>query len=156
APAAIDWDATLGFREHLFSYGLGVAEAMDTAQRNMGLDWAATQELIRRSASQPSGPVCAGAGTDQLPPAISSLHDSPAGNEAHLEPVDSGGGTPVLMASRHLARLARGPEDYLSIYGHLLKQTRTPVILLWLGEMFDPQLAGYWGSTDRSAATETV
>lgn len=156
APAAIDWDATLGFRQHLFSHGLGVAEAMDTAQRNMGLDWATTQELIQRSTRQASGPICAGAGTDHLPADTGSLAEVAAGYEEQLEIVEGAGATPVLMASRQLARLARGPEDYLTVYGHLLKQTRTPVILHWLGEMFDPHLAGYWGSADRSVAIETV
>jgi uncharacterized protein DUF993 len=155
-PAAIDWDATLGFRRHLFSYGLGVAEAMDTAQRNMGLDWAATRELIRRSAREASGPICVGAGTDHLADDTGSLAEVAAGYAEQLEVVEAAGAVPVLMASRQLARLARGPEDYLAVCGGLLRQVRTPVILHWLGEMFDPCLAGYWGSADREAATATV
>ncbi|HET6502354.1 MAG TPA: dihydrodipicolinate synthase family protein [Amycolatopsis sp.] len=156
APAAIDWDATLAFRDHLFSYGLGVAEAMDTAQRNMGLDWAATRELIRRSARQASGRICAGAGTDQLPGRARSLAEITAAYEEQLDVVEDAGAVPVLMASRQLAALARGPEDYLAVYGEVLAQVRGPVILHWLGEMFDPLLAGYWGAPDRAAATETV
>lgn len=159
APAVLDWEATLMFRRHLFSYGLGVAEALDTAQRNMGLDWAATQELIRRSAAQAracDAPICAGAGTDHLPPEVTTLDDVAAGYEHQLEVIEDADATPVLMASRQLARLARGPADYLAVYDRLLRQVRRPVILHWLGEVFDPQLAGYWGSTDRAAATDTV
>jgi hypothetical protein len=155
----IDWESTLAFRRHLVDYGLGVAEAMDTAQRNMGLDWPATQELIRRSADQARGlgaRICAGAGTDHLPADVRSLDDVAAGYEEQLAVVEDAGARPVLMASRQLARLARTPEDYLTVYDRVLRQLRGPVILHWLGEMFDPQLAGYWGSADRSPATETV
>jgi hypothetical protein len=159
APAVLDWDATLAFRRHLFSYGLGVAEAMDTAQRNMGLDWPATQELIRRSARQAldlGARICAGAGTDHLPADVHSLDDVAAGYEEQLAVVEGAGARPVLMASRQLARLARGPEDYLTVYDRVLRQARGSVILHWLGEMFDPQLAGYWGAPHRPQATETV
>jgi hypothetical protein len=159
APAVLDWEATLAFRRHLFDHGLGVAEAMDTAQRNMGLDWTATQELIRRSARQAleqGARICAGAGTDHLPVAVASLGEIVAGYEEQLEVVEDAGAAPVLMASRQLAGFARAAEDYLTVYDRVLRQVRGPVILHWLGEMFDPKLAGYWGSADRDAATETV
>ncbi|MDP5228179.1 MULTISPECIES: dihydrodipicolinate synthase family protein [Arthrobacter] len=176
APARLDWDATLAYRHELWSYGLGVADAMDTAQRGMGLDWAATQELIRRSAQEAAAVVASGqpalagktvrdllacgAGTDQLDPA--DVPDGEAGLAVVLEAyreqlavVSGSGAKVILMASRALARVARGPEDYLRVYSTLLREATEPVILHWLGTMFDPALAGYWGADDVAAATET-
>ncbi|UQA95330.1 dihydrodipicolinate synthase family protein [Streptomyces halobius] len=157
-PAALDWDATLAFRHHLWSHGLGVAEAMDTAQRGMGLDWPAAAELIRRSGAEArvvDGLLACGAGTDQLPPTGASLADVQAAYEEQLGIVEDVGGRPVLMASRQLAAAATGPADYQELYGRLLRQAVEPVILHWLGPMFDPALEGYWGSTDLDAATDT-
>ncbi|MEH1013332.1 dihydrodipicolinate synthase family protein [Micromonospora sp. CPCC 206060] len=159
APAVLDWDRTLAFRHHLWSHGLGVAEAMDTAQRGMGLDYPATRELIRRSATEArsvGGRIVAGVGTDQFPPGEASLTDIAAAYREQLDDVIAAGARPVLMCSRHLAAAARGPEDYLRIYGELLAATDQPVVLHWLGPMFDPALAGYWGSTDLDLAVETV
>ncbi|MEW2285513.1 dihydrodipicolinate synthase family protein [Streptomyces sp. NPDC047841] len=156
APAAVDWDATLAFRRHLWSHGLGVAEAMDTAQRGMGLDWAGAAELIRRSAAEAraaGGRIACGAGTDQL--AGGTLAQIRAAYEEQLAVVEEAGAQAVLMASRALAATAKGPEDYLEVYGHLLRQSAEPVILHWLGPMFDPALEGYWGSSDLDAATGT-
>ncbi|MES4890311.1 dihydrodipicolinate synthase family protein [Streptomyces sp. NPDC096012] len=153
-PAAVDWDATLAFRRHLWSHGLGVAEAMDTAQRGMGLDWAGAAELIRRSAAEAravGGRIVCGAGTDQL--TGGTLPEIRAAYEEQLAVVEESGARPVLMASRALASAARGPEDYLELYGHLLRQSAEPVILHWLGPMFDPALDGYWGLADLDAAT---
>ncbi|MGY0236355.1 dihydrodipicolinate synthase family protein [Longispora urticae] len=192
-PAVLDWDATLAFRHHLWSYGFGVAEAMDTAQRGMGLDYPATRELVRRSAAEAraaGGRIVAGVATDQLevsPEALREANDRLGGTGpgrrvgadrrtgpdarvlgvAHLDligrayaeqlaDVQDAGATPVLMCSRHLAAVARGPEDYLAVYSDLLRQASGPVVLHWLGDMFDPALAGYWGSADLDAATETV
>ncbi|MBT2400702.1 dihydrodipicolinate synthase family protein [Streptomyces sp. ISL-100] len=158
SPAAVDWDATLAFRRHLWSHGLGVAEAMDTAQRGMGLDWAGARELIVRSAAEAKavgGAIACGVGTDQLPPGEATLPDVTAAYEEQLALVESTGARAILMASRALATAARGPEDYLATYGHLLRQASEPVILHWLGPMFDPALDGYWGSTDLDTATET-
>ncbi|MFC8170518.1 dihydrodipicolinate synthase family protein [Streptomyces sp. NPDC057325] len=155
-PAAVDWDATLAFRRHLWSHGLGVAEAMDTAQRGMGLDWAGAAELIRRSAAEAravGGRIVCGAGTDQL--ARGTLPEVRAAYEEQLAVVEESGARAVLMASRALAATAAGPEDYLDVYGHLLRQASEPVVLHWLGPMFDPALDGYWGSADLDAATET-
>ncbi|MET8566672.1 dihydrodipicolinate synthase family protein [Streptomyces sp. NPDC004783] len=155
-PAAVDWDATLAFRRHLWSHGLGVAEAMDTAQRGMGLDWAGAAELIRRSAAEAKacgGRVACGVGTDQL--TTGTLAEVRAAYEEQLAVVEESGAQAVLMASRALAAAARGPEDYVEVYGHLLRQAAEPVILHWLGPMFDPALEGYWGSCDLDAATET-
>ncbi|WP_037839856.1 dihydrodipicolinate synthase family protein [Streptomyces sp. NRRL S-1813] len=157
-PAAVDWDATLAFRRHLWSHGLGVAEAMDTAQRGAGLDWGAAAELIRRSAAEAravGGLLACGVGTDQLPSHGASLADVRGAYEEQLGFVEDAGAQPVLMASRQLAAAATGPEDYQELYGHLLRQAARPVILHWLGPMFDPALAGYWGSADPDAATET-
>ncbi|WP_255949685.1 dihydrodipicolinate synthase family protein [Streptomyces odontomachi] len=157
SPAAVDWDATLAFRRHLWSHGLGVAEAMDTAQRGMGLDWAGAAELIRRSAAEAravGGHIACGVGTDQLT-AAASLAEVRGAYEEQLALVESTGAQAILMASRALAATARGPEDYLEVYGHLLRQAAEPVILHWLGPMFDPALEGYWGSADLDAATET-
>ncbi|MEV8309108.1 dihydrodipicolinate synthase family protein [Streptomyces flavidovirens] len=159
SPSAVDWDATLAFRRHLWSHGLGVAEAMDTAQRGMGLDWPVASELIRRSAAEAAsvgGQIACGVGTDQLPPgAAHTLPEVTAAYEEQLALVESTDARAILMASRALAAAARGPEDYLATYGHLLRQAGEPVILHWLGPMFDPALDDYWGSTDLDAATET-
>ncbi|MFI6056299.1 dihydrodipicolinate synthase family protein [Streptomyces violascens] len=156
SPAAIDWDATLAFRRHLWSHGLGVAEAMDTAQRGMGLDWPTAAELIGRSAAEAravGGRIACGIGTDQI--GSGNLNEVKAAYEEQLGVVEGAGAQPVLMASRALAATARGPEDYLSLYTDLLRQASGPVILHWLGPMFDPALDGYWGSADLDAATET-
>ncbi|MGW5355496.1 dihydrodipicolinate synthase family protein [Streptomyces sp. NPDC004031] len=157
APAAVDWDATLAFRRHLWAHGLGVAEAMDTAQRGMGLDWAGAAELIRRSAAEAhsvGGRIACGVGTDQLT-GPATLAEVTAAYEEQLALVEAAGAQAVLMASRALAAVAQGPDDYLRVYGHLLRQSAEPVILHWLGPMFDPALDGYWGSADLDAATET-
>ncbi|MFC1408000.1 dihydrodipicolinate synthase family protein [Streptacidiphilus sp. N1-12] len=159
APAAVDWDATLAFRRHLWSLGFGVADAMDTAQRGMGLDWAATSELIARSGAEAAsvgGLLACGAGTDQLTGLKPTLTDIQHAYEQQLETVEAAGARVILMASRQLAATARGPEDYHRVYGELLRQAREPVILHWLGDMFDPALAGYWGSSDLDAAADSV
>ncbi|MFD5157614.1 dihydrodipicolinate synthase family protein [Streptomyces hawaiiensis] len=156
SPAAVDWDATLAFRRHLWSHGLGVAEAMDTAQRGMGLDWAGAAELIRRSAAEAKsvgGRIACGVGTDQI--TSGSLAEVRAAYEEQLALVEESGAQAILMASRALAAAASGPEDYLEVYGHLLRQAAEPVVLHWLGPMFDPALEGYWGSSDLDAATDT-
>jgi Protein of unknown function (DUF993) len=158
APAAIDWDATLAFRRHLFRYGMGVAEAMDTAQRNMGLDWPAAQELITRSAAlakEHGALIASGAGTDQLPGPARSLSEVVDAYLEQVEFVEAAGSQAIVMASRQLAEVARSAEDYLQVYSNVLARATRPVILHWLGEMFDPQLSGYWGSTDVATATST-
>ena len=157
APAALDWDTTLAFRRHLWSHGLCVAEAMDTAQRGMGLEWPVAAELIGRSAAEAracGGGVACGVGTDQLagPHGRDRVR---AAYEEQLEVVEKAGVQAIVMASRALAAAARGPDDYLEVYGHLLGQVSRPVVLHWLGPMFDPVLEGYWGSGDLDAATET-
>ncbi|MEU0615721.1 dihydrodipicolinate synthase family protein [Streptomyces albogriseolus] len=158
SPAAVDWDATLAFRRHLWAHGLGVAEAMDTAQRGMGLDWAGAAELIRRSAAEAKaagGRIACGVGTDQLTGGPATLAEVRAAYEEQLAVVEESGAQAILMASRALAATARGPEDYLEVYGHLLRQSAEPVILHWLGPMFDPALEGYWGSSGLDTATDT-
>jgi Protein of unknown function (DUF993) len=158
APAAIDWEATLAFRRHLFRYGLGVAEAMDTAQRNMGLDWPATQQLITRSAAvarEHGARIASGAGTDQLDAPADRLSDVTRAYLEQVEFVEGAGSQVILMASRQLATVARSADDYFQVYSSVLSQATRPVILHWLGEMFDPQLSGYWGSTDIPTATRT-
>jgi hypothetical protein len=158
---AVDWDATIAFRRHLWSLGLGVAEAMDTAQRGMGLDWATAQELIRRSLDAardtPGAVIFSGAGTDHLPPGPEvTLDDVIRAYEEQCAAIEAMGGRIILMASRALAKAARGPDDYARVYGRVLSQVKQPVIIHWLGEMFDPALAGYWGSADHMAAMETA
>ncbi|GAA2057646.1 dihydrodipicolinate synthase family protein [Leifsonia soli] len=159
APADIDWDATLAFRRHVYSWGLGVADAMDTAQRNMGLDAAATRELIARSAADArdaGGSVVAGVNTDHVDnPAIPLDAVIDAYTEQLHFTEDAGAGV-VLMASRHLARAAESPADYERVYGRVLAAASAPVVLHWLGPAFDPALAGYFGSGDVAAASETV
>ncbi|MGC5616282.1 dihydrodipicolinate synthase family protein [Georgenia sp. Z1491] len=166
SPAVLDWDATLGFRHHLWSHGLGVAEAMDTAQRGMGLDWPAAAELIRRSTAEArsvGAVIACGAGTDEVSPAslADADHDSALRTvtdayRGQLAVVGEAGARPILMASRALAATARDADDYRSVYSTLLTESSTPVILHWLGEAFDPQLAGYWGHDDPYAAAEVV
>ncbi len=160
-PAVVDWDATLAFRRHLWSYGLGVADAMDTAQRGMGLTWDATAELIQRSAAEAAatgGLLACGVGTDQLvstdhPTGAASLDAVVRAYEEQLALVEDAGARPILMASRQLAAAARDTDDYAKVYGRLLGQCTRPAILHWLGPMFDPALEGYWGSRDVETAT---
>ena len=158
---AIDWDATMAFRRHLWSLGFKIAEAMDTAQRGMGLAWPGAQELIRRSLADarqvPGADLACGAGTDHLAPADTrSLDDVIAAYEEQVGFVEGEGGRAIMMASRALARVARSAGDYRHVYGHILRQTRHKVVLHWLGDMFDPQLRGYWGSEDFDQARDTV
>jgi hypothetical protein len=156
--ARLDWESTLAFRRHLWDQGLGVAEAMDTAQRGMGLDWAATRELIARSCAEASacrGRIVCGAGTDQLGDSA-TLEAVLSAYEEQCELVEDNGAQVVLMASRALVRCARGPDDYRELYARLLGGLRAPAILHWLGEAFDPALRGYWGSTDLDEASEIL
>ncbi len=154
----IDWDATLAYREHLWSVGFGVAEAMDTAQRGMGLDWPLALELIKRStaaAKMRGAMVASGAGTDHLPPGKElTLQDVTNGYLEQCGAIEAVGGRIILMASRALAAIARHAEDYVAVYASVLSQVRQPVILHWLGPMFDPALQGYWGSPTIPVATE--
>jgi len=157
--ACLDWEATLAYRRYLWSLGFGVAEAMDTAQRGMGLGWGAVQELIRRSVAEAracGGGVACGAGTDHLDPSPSAtLSDVEAAYEEQCSFVEGEGGRIILMASRALAACAGGPEDYERVYDRILSQVSQPVILHWLGDMFDPALAGYWGGRDLDEAMAT-
>jgi Protein of unknown function (DUF993) len=158
---AIDWDRTIAFREHVWDLGLGVAEAMDTAQRGMGLDWPTSLELIRRSvaAAKVRGQalVFSGAGTDQLAPQdANSLDDVIRAYEEQIEAVEKAGGRIILMASRALARLGRSPDDYARVYDRVLSQVREPVIIHWLGDMFDPALANYWGTSQLDQAMDVA
>ena len=157
APAVIDWDTTLAFRRNLFRYGFGVAEAMDTAQRNMGLDWPAAKELIARSAAQAKefgARIASGAGTEHRVDLL-SINDVIGAYSEQIEAVEATGSQVIIMGSRDLARIAQNADDYANVYAPLLAQAREPVILHWLGEAFDPQLRGYWGSDDVAIATET-
>ncbi|WP_108662461.1 dihydrodipicolinate synthase family protein [Acuticoccus kandeliae] len=157
---AIDWDRTIAFREYLWDLGLGVAEAMDTAQRGMGLAWPEAQELIRRAqaAAKARGHVriAYGAGTDHLAPAPDvTIDDVIRAYEEQVSFVEGEGGRIILMASRALAKAAKGPGDYVTVYDRILSQVKEPVIIHWLGEMFDPALEGYWGSADHYEAMMT-
>jgi hypothetical protein len=157
----IDWDATLKFRHYLWDLGFGVAEAMDTAQRGMGLDWPAALELIRHTLGEakhrPGALVACGAGTDHLEPGKArTVDDVISAYEMQFEAIEALGGRIILMASRALAAIAMGPDDYHRVYDRLLRQVRQPVVIHWLGEMFDPALAGYWGSSDPLRAMDTA
>ncbi|MGH7326466.1 MAG: dihydrodipicolinate synthase family protein [Candidatus Rokuibacteriota bacterium] len=159
--AALDWEATLAYRRHIWSLGLCVAEAMDTAQRGMGLPWDLAKQLIRRTVAEartmPGAVVFSGAGTDDLAPSRQvTIADVAAAYEESCGFIESLGGRVILMASRALAACAKGPDDYVKVYGRVLGQVREPVIIHWLGDMFDPALAGYWGSTDLDQAAETL
>lgn len=155
--ANVDWDATLAFRRHLWSWGLAVAEAMDTAQRGMGLNWPVTRELITRSLSEAAaegGDIACGAGTDHLDRDVASLDEIVRAYEEQIGLIEEHGGQAVMMASRQLAAAAAGPDDYGHVYGRVLPQVARPVIIHWLGDMFDPALAGYWGDDDLDKATD--
>jgi Protein of unknown function (DUF993) len=156
---AIDWDATIAYRRHLWALGLGVAEAMDTAQRGMGLDWTNALQLIRLSVEAardlPGAVVFSGVGTDQLLPSSSTtIDDVIRAYEEQISAVEACGGRIVLMASRALVVAAKSPDDYAKVYGRILEQVREPLIIHWLGEMFDPALQGYWGNSDHIAAMD--
>lgn len=158
--ARLDWDATIAYRRHLWSLGLGVAEAMDTAQRGMGLDWPTSLELIRRSIAaakdMPGALLYSGAGTDQLAPGPHPLDRVIAAYEEQVGAIEAAGGRIILMASRALAAAARGAEDYARVYDRILDQLRDKVILHWLGDMFDPALSGYWGHADLDRASDVL
>lgn len=158
---AVDWDATIAYRQHLWSLGMGVAEAMDTAQRGMGMDWPTSLELIRRSidAAQdvPGALVASGCGTDHLVlEDVKSVDDVIAGYETQMAAIEKLGGKLIVMASRALARVAQSPADYERVYDRILSQAKQPVVLHWLGDMFDPALKGYWGSDDADKAMDTA
>jgi hypothetical protein len=156
--ADLDWDATLAYRRHLWSLGLSVAEAMDTAQRGMGLGWETSQALIRRSLAEAraeGGDIACGAGTDHLEPSErATLQNVKSAYAEQCAFVEDEGGRVILMASRALAAYAESPDDYAEVYDAVLSQVSSPVIIHWLGEMFDPSLSGYWGHRDLDAATE--
>ncbi|MFL6665124.1 MAG: DUF993 family protein, partial [Rhizobacter sp.] len=159
--SALDWDATLAYRRRLWTMGLGVAEAMDTAQRGMGLDWPTSLELIRRSLDAardvPGALVASGCGTDHLAPdAARGVDDVVRAYEEQMEAIERLGGRLIVMASRALARVAASPADYERVYDRVLRQAKQPVILHWLGDMFDPALAGYWGHVAADAAMEVA
>lgn len=156
--ANVDWDATLAFRRHLWSWGLPVAEAMDTAQRGMGLDWATTRELIVRSVTEAQtegGEIACGANTDQLPEGPSTTERIVDAYHEQIDLIESHGGQAVVMASRHLAAVAQGPDDYHRAYSEILEHLSGKAIVHWLGDMFDPALAGYWGSPDLDDASDS-
>ncbi|HTI00801.1 MAG TPA: dihydrodipicolinate synthase family protein [Acidisoma sp.] len=157
--AAIDWERTIAFRSYLWDLGLGIAEAMDTAQRGMGLSWENARTLCVHAAeaakARPGALIAFGAGTDHLQPGLeTSLDDIIRAYETQIEVIEALGGRIILMASRALAAVAQGPEDYIRVYDRILSQTRKPVIIHWLGEMFDPALSGYWGKGDHLAAMD--
>jgi hypothetical protein len=156
--AAIDWDATMAYRRHLWKYGFAIAEAMDTAQRGGGLTWPSAQQLIRRAIAESraeGGAIACGAGTDHLAPGPSvTLEDVARAYAEQVGFVEGEGGRVILMASRALAKAATSADDYRRIYGDVLRQVRQPVILHWLGDMFDPALAGYWGTRDLDEAMD--
>ena len=163
---ALDWEQTLRYREYLWDLGLGVAEAMDTAQRGMGLDWPTSLELITRAVkagkaweAKNGRPalIASGCGTDHLDPAsVRSVDEVIRAYEEQMAAIEKAGGRLIVMASRALARIAKSPADYERVYARVLSQAKEPVIIHWLGEMFDPALAGYWGSADHMAAMDTA
>jgi len=156
--ANVDWDATLAIRRHIWSWGLPVAEAMDTAQRGMGMDWDTTKELIIRSAAEAKsegGEIACGAITDQLPEGPATLPQIIGAYHEQINLIESNGGQAVVMASRHLAALAQHPAEYQAAYSEILGQVSGKAIVHWMGDMFDPALAGYWGAGDLDDASES-
>ena len=127
---AIDWDATIAFRRHLWSLGLGVAEAMDTAQRGMGLDWPTSLELIRRSLDAakdlPGALIACGAGTDHLEPSAERddrrrhprLRGAMRGDREARRPHHPDG------EPRAGARRRAAADDYANVYGRILSQVK--------------------------------
>ncbi|QCK88145.1 dihydrodipicolinate synthase family protein [Phreatobacter aquaticus] len=159
--AAPDWERTMAYRDYLWGLGLGVAESMDTAQRGMGLDWPMALDLLTRSVkaakATPGAVVFSGAGTDHLDVAAArTIDDVITAYEQQFAAIEAVGGRIIMMASRALAKLAKGPQDYARVYDRILTQSREPVIIHWLGDMFDPALAGYWGTPDLDAAMDTA
>lgn len=159
--AAVDWDRTIAFRHRIWDLGFKIAEAMDTSQRGMGFDWGSAKELIKRATdaakARPGADLASGAGTDHLSPgAARSLTDVIAAYEEQVGYVEGVGGRAILMASRALAKVARGPDDYAAVYDRILSQAANPIVLHWLGDMFDPELAGYWGTNDFETALTVV
>ncbi len=159
--AAIDWDKTIAFREYVWDLGLGVAEAMDTAQRGMGLDWPTSLELIQRSVRaaklRGNALVFSGAGTDHLAQEdAKNLDDVICAYEEQIGRIEKAGGRIILMASRALAKIGRSPDDYAKVYDRVLSQVAAPVIIHWLGDMFDPALANYWGTPDLDRAMDVA
>ncbi|TPK95804.1 dihydrodipicolinate synthase family protein [Mesorhizobium sp. B2-4-12] len=157
----VDWDRTMAFRHHLWRLGFRIAEAMDTSQRGMGFDWASAQELIRRSIAEArtvdGADLASGAGTDHLAPgSAKTLDDVIGAYEEQFAFIEGQGGKAIMMASRALAAVAKGPDDYAAVYDRILSQASGKVILHWLGEMFDPALKGYWGCDDFETALDTV
>jgi len=158
---AVDWDATIAYRKHLWKLGLGVAEAMDTAQRGMGLDWPTSLTLIERSidASKdvPGAFLASGCGTDHLNlDSVTTVEEVIAAYEFQMATIEKLGGKLIIMASRALARVAKSPADYERVYDRILNQAKQPVLLHWLGDMFDPALTGYWGNKDTDKAMDTA
>ena len=156
--ASVDWPKTMEFRHYLHGLGLGIAEAMDTAQRGMGLDWPGALELIRRTRDDlPDALVANGCGTDHLEPADArSLDDVIRAYLEQVEAIQRLDARLILMASRALARVAKGPADYIQVYDRVLSACDHPVVLHWLGAMFDAQLAGYWGAATFEQALDTA
>jgi hypothetical protein len=159
--SAIDWQGSMAFRRYLWSLGFKIAEAMDTSQRGMGLDWEAAKELIARSLTEArtitGADLASGAGTDHLDPREKhTINEVIAAYEEQLGFIEAQGGRAIIMASRALAKVARSPDDYQKVYDRILSQAREKVILHWLGDMFDPQLAGYWGGSDIARAMDVV
>jgi len=157
----LDWEATLAYRRYLWSLGFGAAEAMDTAQRGMGLDWPTSLELIQRTLLEakdyPNASVASGCGTDHLEAdQVKSIDDVIRAYEHQMEAIEALGGKLIIMASRALVKVAKGPDDYEKVYAHIISQAKQPVILHWLGDMFDPALNGYWGYQDLDKATQTA
>lgn len=157
----LDWDKTMAFRHHLWGLGFRIAEAMDTSQRGMGFDWASARELIRRSVAEaravPGADLASGAGTDHLAPASArTIADVIAAYEEQFAFIEGLGGKVIMMASRALAAVAKGADDYAAVYDRILRQASGKVVLHWLGDMFDPALKGYWGSDNFEDALDTV
>ncbi len=156
---AIDWERTLAYRAYLLDQGFGIAEAMDTSQRGMGLDWPSARDLIRHSlkaAGKRAGLIYSGVGTDHLNAADArNLDDVVKAYLEQLHAVQKLKGRVILMASRALVKVAKSPDDYVKVYSRVLSEADHPVILHWLGEMFDPALKGYWGADDFAQTMET-
>ena len=158
--AAIDWPKTMAYRSHLLDLGFGIAEAMDTSQRGMGLDWPTALELIKQSllnAGPRSQMIFSGCGTDHLTPADArTLDDVIEAYLKQLHAIQKLGGRIILMASRALMRVAKTPDDYVQVYSRVLAEADHPVVLHWLGDMFDPALKGYWGHERFEDTMETA
>jgi hypothetical protein len=147
SPDSVDWDATLRFRRHLWHLGFGIAEAMDTAQREI-LGWENAARLLDMTLAdaraEPGRGVIGGAGTDTLATSTPTLRQVIDAYVAQAEFIHERGGRVILFPTHFLPRHFPAPGHYLEVYRAVTQEVSKPVFLHWLGDMFAPALRGYF------------